>query len=71
MTNATEAAGCILVSIQNNTVSTLWSIINDANYNCDYIMQCPFNDLLQDTKDRGIYQSMTESAFLTIKVGII
>lgn len=33
-----------------------------------YSVQCPFNDLLDNARDKGMYQSMTEEAFLTVEV---
>jgi len=33
-----------------------------------FIWQCPINDLLETARSRGIYQTMSKSAFLTVSV---
>ena len=38
---------------------------------CDSVhifIQCPFNDLLDDSRKKGMYESMTEKAMLTVEV---
>ena len=39
------------------------------NFNhSDFNLQCPINDLLETARSRGIYQTMSTSAFLTVSV---
>lgn len=66
---SSESDGCTIVSVQNNTVcGFILSHLVVLNFQYLYHVQCPVSDLFENARSKGIYQTMTTSAFLMVKV---
>lgn len=57
---------CAYISIQNNTVCLIY--IHCMMHCLHTHVQCPVNDLLRTATSRGIFQTMSTSAVLTVRV---
>lgn len=60
----TEDFKCAFISIQNNSVRNIQPLAVCFKS----VQQCPVNDLLSTAMSRGIFQTMSTTAFLTVKV---
>ncbi len=64
----TDDFKCAYISIQNKSVGYRILI---SNVCINGFVQCPVNDLLTTAQSRGIFQTMSTSAFLTVRVSLV
>ena len=68
-----SSSRCALLSVQNVSVSVQVYIIDTSYLLLFYtisifIVQCPINDLLEEIKSKGHYQTMSTDGFITVTV---